>query len=105
MRFHIDDLEIALYHNHWRILERIKGNERDVSEYWLMTHLYFLDKTITLVFEGLDDCQVLLVEQSYACHVLENKKIDLYFSKHNKDNWQKSLMTFINQILEYMQSP
>lgn len=104
MQFHIDNLETILYNNQWQILERKFGNDFDISEIWLISHLYYPNHTINIVFEGLDDLQVLPIKQSYVCYVLEDKNINLYFSKHNKNEWKKSLTVFINQIFEYIKS-
>lgn len=105
MQFHIDDLETILYNNQWQILERKLGNDFDISEIWLISHLYYPNYPINIVFEGLDDLQVLPIEQSYVCYVLEDKNINLYFPKHNKNEWKKSLTIFISQIFEYVKSP
>lgn len=104
MQFHINDLETSLYHNQWQILERQVSNEFDISEIWVISHLYYPNHTLAIVFEGLGDLEVLPIEQSYACYILENKAIELYFSKHNKNQWKQSLMLFINQIFDYAKS-
>jgi hypothetical protein len=78
--FHIDDLENAIRNNGWRIT-RTPGNDLDIPETWLIRKH---GSVMALIFEGMGDPEVLPIEKSYACRLLENPAVSLHFSKNNK---------------------
>lgn len=104
MNYHIEDLRNQLHNNDWNILKELEGNDLDISGYWIIKHLHYPNKFITLAFEGMDDLKVLPVESSYACFLSENPSISLYFSKNNPKAWKKKLDEFVSNMESYIDS-
>lgn len=101
MRY-IKDLKNQLYLHNWTILEELDGNNLDISGYWKIQHLYNPAKSILLAFEGMGDLEVLPLEQSYACFLVDHKEVSLYFCKNNPKKWKKDLNQFVLSLFLYV---
>lgn len=101
MKYHIEDLRDQLHNHNWIVLKESEGNDLDISEYWTIRHRYQPNKTCTLAFEGMDDLEVLPIENSYACFLSEEPAISLYFSKSIK-LWKRDLNTFILNLNSFI---
>lgn len=105
MQKHLDELRNALYQNNWFILTQQQGNDYDVSAIWQIAHHYVPTQSLTVVFNGLDDLNVLPIEQSYGCQIAENGALQLYFGKNNMVVWRQDLQNFIKQLTDFILQP
>ncbi len=64
----------------WVVVEELPGNDYEISGYWKVARPNGSSE-FQIAFEGLDDMETLPIEKSYACHVLGNKDVGLYFGK------------------------
>jgi hypothetical protein len=94
--FHIADIENRLNNSDW-IITRAAGNDLDISETWVIGKYH---KTVTLVFTGMGDLDVLPIEKSYGCHLQNDPSVSLYFSKNNRKEWEKNLLDFMKKLEE-----
>jgi hypothetical protein len=92
--FHIKGIEDQLYHHGW-IVERLDGNDLDISEIW---HISRHHNNLFLIFDGMGDLNVLPIEKSYGCHLKGNPSLGLYFTRNNKKEWKKKLLEFIKNL-------
>lgn len=89
---HLNDLEIALTRAHWVVLERLAGNDYDISGYWVIARPDGASQT-TLVFNGLDDLKTLPMHKSYGCTARSVECASLYFA--GGLSWKADLGRFI----------
>ena len=93
---HLIQLRNSLELRKWNIEQELDGNGYDVSGYWVIARPDGNER-FTLAFEGMDDNIVLPIDRSYACKMVENPGINLYFSKiHGR--WKEDLEQFLDSI-------
>ena len=92
---HINRIRAALENNKWSLLEEKEGDDYSISAIWDIARPNS-DYSMSIVFEGLDDKEVLPIEKSYGCHIKNNKEISLYFGSLKQ--FPKNLSGFINAL-------
>ena len=93
---HLRMLRKALEDSHWVVLEEFPGNNYEMSGIWKVGRPNG-DSPISLAFEGLDDLDTLPIEKAYACHMVGNNEIALYFGKVGK-SFPTELPVFIEAL-------
>jgi hypothetical protein len=93
---HLDDLRRTIESRKWIILSEMDGDDFSISAIWIVANR--AGKKIRLIFEGMGDLSVLPIEESYACHLEEDKVKSLYFGKNNKAEWKANLQMFADQL-------
>jgi len=92
--WHLDELEKSLNAIGWEIVDRLEGNNYDISGSWNIQR-----KTKHRIdFNGLDDLITLPLEKSYGCYITE-PSISLYFHKKGP-TWKNALAEFIHKVNE-----
>lgn len=93
---HLKHLRTALENDNWLMLDELRGNEYDISGYWVIARPNG-DTEFSLAFEGLDDMRTLPLEQAYGCHIEGHKEVSLYFGKMGK-SFPRELTRFVSQL-------
>ena len=93
--WHLDDLRIALSKKGWDVIGELPGNDYNISASWQIQRST-KRPTLHIDFKGLDDLETLPIERAYACHLRENAKSSLYFSKQR--TWKPALKKFISDL-------
>lgn len=93
---HISGLRNKLENSNWKITKELEGDDYSISAIWKISRPNG-EHRLNLVFEGLDEKEVLSIDESYGCYILENKDLSLYFKKLNK-GYASDLRNFINEL-------
>jgi len=91
-KWHLDDLGNALGQKGWSVLDELAGNDYDLSGSWEIQRST-RESACHIDFEGLDDMKTLPISQAYGCHLREDRKAKLYFSK--QQTWPERLKRFL----------
>ncbi len=92
---HLNELRRALQDKGWRVLSEREGDGYKISRAWQIQRSTTAAVT-ELLFDGLDDLQVLPIERAYACHVAGRRSVSIYFGSM-KEFW-KALPTFMSRL-------
>ena len=93
---HLHLIKASLAKAKWTKIEELPGDDESISEIWRVTKPNG-DDEIQLLFEGRSDIGALPIENSYSCHLHNNKKVSLYFGRINK-SFKSELEEFIESI-------
>ena len=90
---HLTDIRSALERSHWRVVDELPGNERNISAVWKVarpdsTNVFHLE------FEGLDDMNTFPIERAYAIRVREEPSVGAYLARPSR-TWPTELKQFI----------
>ena len=102
-QWNLDELNKALAQNGWDVITELSGDGHNVSAYWQIQR-YGKPMTFHLAFNGLDEDGVLPLEKAYACSLVEDESISLYFKKRSLENherhavWRRELQEFIEKV-------
>ena len=89
---HLNELREALEEKGWLVLSEKEGDGYRLSRVWQIQRSTKAAAT-ELLFDGLDDLQVLPIERAYACHVADKKNLSIYFGSMKE--FRKALPTFV----------
>lgn len=93
---HISLLRSSLEKRKWVIREELPGDDIKVSAVWRISRPNE-ESEFNLVFEGLDDLEILPIEKAYACHVEHDENLALYFGKVGK-SFPNDLSDFVEKL-------
>jgi hypothetical protein len=101
--WHLKGLRDAMESSGWRFVAEHASDHLYVSASWEFEgnknepHI-FID------FEGIDDLRTLPIDESYACHVRNNRSLSLYFGRKGekgstqRETWKKELHGFVASL-------
>lgn len=93
---HLQDIENELAKNGWEIYETLNGDGYNIAEVWVLSNHRHPNIKLNLAFEGMDELNVLPIEKTYACYIM-NTEISLYFY-NSKKVWPAKLTEFTRQL-------
>lgn len=93
---HILDLRKRLEASGWTLATEGAGDGRAVSAIWVIVDRSG-KRTYRIVFEGMDEREVLPIERAYACHVHEAPRLSLYFAGFHGP-WKDAARTFVDAL-------
>src|SRR5687768_16353300 len=98
--WHLSELRVALEHRGWRVVEEQPGDDYRIAASWVLERSG-QDSNVILDFDGLDDLQVLPLDQAYACHLRGSNAVALYFRRKGSSKrsiWKDELASFVDSI-------
>ena len=101
-RWHLDELRNALERNGWRVVAELAGDDYKVSATWELRRSGD-PRSVLIDFNGLDDLNVLPLDESYACRARDSDH-SLYFSRRGETGsaarvrWRDDLKSFVENL-------
>lgn len=93
---HLNDIKAALERSHWRVVDELPGNDRNISAVWRIARPDGSD-FLHLEFEGLDDMETRPIERAYGVRVREAPAIAAYLARQFR-TWPTELSQFIGNL-------
>ena|ERR1700754_284939 len=101
-RWHLDELRDALEHKGWRVVAELPGDDYRVSATWELQRSGD-PRSLLIDFSGLDDLNVLPLDESYACS-LRGTGCSLQFTRRGENGsakrtrWHDELKAFVDSF-------
>lgn len=101
-RWHLDELRDALERKGWRVVAELPGDDYRVSATWELQRSGD-PRSLLIDFDGLDDLNVLPLDESYACRV-RGTDCSLYFGRRGetgsakRTHWRDELKAFVESF-------
>src|SRR5258706_4040666 len=98
-QWHLDELREALERKGWRFVSELHGDDRAISGRWKFERSG-QPSEVVIDFHGLDDLEVLPMNESYACYV-QGSSHSLYFRRRGetgtpaRERWKGELSAFV----------
>ena|SRR5258708_18836394 len=92
---HLNEMRKALERKGWNILSEEEGDGYRISRVWRIRRSTRAETT-ELLFDGMDDLQVLPVERAYGCHAAGRESLSIYFGSMKE--FRKALPEFVSRL-------